>query len=132
MVVTEAAAFGVPSVLHTRGIGAADLLVPPKMSISVDFEQEGCVEAANRVRAALSDVKGLAEMGDRACTASLGWDEAAYAVKLAEVVKQGYLCGRAGQNRPGKETKGAQRTGVALADAREGDMRNGGCGMGWC
>jgi hypothetical protein len=31
-----------------------------------------------------------------------------------------------------KEEVSTQRTGVALADAKEGDLRNGGCGMGWC
>lgn len=92
MVVTEAAAFGVPSVLHTRGIGAADLLVPPEMSISVDFDAGGCLEAASRVKDALDDATGLAEMGDRARLASLEWDETAYAKKLADVVSQGCSC----------------------------------------
>jgi len=126
MVVTEAAAFGVPSVLHNQGIGAADLLIPgDDLSIGVSLHDIG--EAAERVKQALGDRQGLARMGERARAASLGWDEAAYASKLAAVVLEGI------SYRGKEEAKGeGPRTGVALADATEGDLRNGGCGMGWC
>lgn len=86
MVVTEAAVFGTPTVLHSSGIGVADLLKPPTMSIAVDFSQEDVTAAAETTLKTLQDREELERSGLRAKAASLGWDETAFAGELANLM----------------------------------------------
>lgn len=86
MVVTEAAAFGTPTLLHKDSIGAADLLKPPLLSLSTDFAAEDINTAATTTKDALADKGRLREIGERAQKASVAWNEGAFAQQLSSIV----------------------------------------------
>jgi len=83
MTIIEAAAFGVPSVMHRGGtVGASDLLRPGIESLEVDVLAP-VPDFANRIEQVLADPNTLV-IAKRAAARALEWDEAAYGRAMLE------------------------------------------------
>eukprot|EP00742_Colponemidia_sp_Colp-10_P009264 GILJ01010090.1.p1 GENE.GILJ01010090.1~~GILJ01010090.1.p1 ORF type:complete len:405 (-),score=41.48 GILJ01010090.1:147-1361(-) len=85
MTVAEAAAFEVPSVLHTSDIGVSDFLQPAaSQSFSCDFKDIDSI--TNQVRTLLANPSLLAEVGRNARQKSLSWEERSFGSELTRLL----------------------------------------------
>lgn len=91
MVVAEAAAFGVPALVHagpTARVGVCELLPVGEGCFGTDFSSTDPKTLSAGLMSCLKDAEGLRGRSVRARELSLAWDEDAHARALEKLLQQ--------------------------------------------
>lgn len=92
MLVAEAAAFGVPAVVHSNddrsGVGVCELLPVGEACFGIDFTQPDRPAIARQLQGVLKDMDALEMVSRKARLLSLAWDENAYAERFCTLIME--------------------------------------------
>jgi len=93
MVIAEAAAYGVPAIVHSPNaqsecmVGVCELLPIGDATIGFDFTKDGTM-TGKELKSIAKNVDRLEALSKRARQLSLAWDEAAHARRIDDLVKE--------------------------------------------